>query len=283
MTQYGPIFEFWYDGANGEGPNGKKQIYDWPLFNGTVNEFMPNAIQFSDNGPDIRWVGNEKGYAYDETWSNFNKNEIYPGYLKFDDYKNGQENGSHWVPVEVDVSIRPGWYYHPNQDNQVKSADSLMKIYVSSVGRNGNLLLNIPVDNRGLIHPNDSASLLSFANIRSKSLKNLLASSNYIKKGNANPNLEIKVNKPVLANTLMLQEPIAFGQRVAQFQVIVEDLNGIKENFSLKTIGNKRMITFKERFVKNIQIIVQKARAKVIISNIELYRIISTHNESLFH
>ncbi len=283
LQNYGPIFEFWYDGANGEGPNGKKQIYDWPLFNGTVNEFMPNAIQFSDNGPDIRWVGNEKGYAYDETWSNFNKNEIYPGYLKFDDYKNGQENGSHWVPVEVDVSIRPGWYYHPNQDNQVKSADSLMKIYVSSVGRNGNLLLNIPVDNRGLIHPNDSASLLSFANIRSKSLKNLLASSNYIKKGNANPNLEIKVNKPVLANTLMLQEPIAFGQRVAQFQVIVEDLNGIKENFSLKTIGNKRMITFKERFVKNIQIIVQKARAKVIISNIELYRIISTHNESLFH
>ncbi len=283
LKNYGPIFEFWYDGANGEGPNGKKQVYDWPLFNGTVNKLMPNAIQFSDNGPDIRWVGNEKGFAYDETWSPFNKNEIYPGFPKFDDYRNGQINGSHWVPVEVDVSIRPGWYYHPEQDNKVKTPDSLMKIYVSSVGRNGNLLLNIPVDNRGLIHSNDSSALIQFAQLRDKSFKNLLNLSNHKKTGNANPEITIDLNKPINANTLMLQEPIAFGQRVAQFNVTLIDKMGNLEVIEAKTIGNKRMITFKERELKNIKISIIKSRAQSYISNIELYRIISTHNESLFH
>lgn len=283
LQNYGPIFEFWYDGANGEGPNGKKQVYDWPLFNGTVTKLMPNAIQFSDNGPDIRWVGNEKGFAYDETWSPFNKNEIYPGYPKFDDYRNGQMNGSHWVPVEVDVSIRPGWYYHPDQDNKVKSPDSLMKIFVSSVGRNGNLLLNIPVDTRGLIHPNDSSSLIQFAELRKKSFINLLSKTNSKIVGSGNPEVNISLNKPMLANTLMLQEPIALGQRVASFQVILEDENGKLETIQAKTIGNKRMVTFKERKLKQIKVIVTNSRAQVILSNIELYRVISAHNESLFH
>lgn len=283
LQNYGPIFEFWYDGANGEGPNGKKQVYDWPLFNGTVEKLMPNAIQFSDNGPDIRWVGNEKGFAYDETWSPFNKNEIYPGYPKFDDYRNGQPNGSHWVPVEVDVSIRPGWYYHPDQDNKVKSPDSLMKIFVSSVGRNGNLLLNIPVDTRGLIHPNDSTSLLQFAELRKKSFVNLLTKTNNKIVGTGNPEVNISLNTPILANTLMLQEPIALGQRVAAFQVILEDEKGNLETIQAKTIGNKRMVTFKERKLKQIKVIVTNARAQVLLSNIELYRVISAHNESLFH
>jgi alpha-L-fucosidase len=172
LTQYGPIFEFWYDGANGEGPNGKKQVYDWPLVHSMVEKYQPQAVQFSDSGPDIRWVGNERGYAYDKTWSPINRDEIYPGYPKFDAYKNGQENGSHWVAPEVDVSIRPGWYYHADQDLKVKSPDSLMKIYVASVGRNSNLLLNIPVDRRGLVHENDSASMIGFAAIRKLGLLN---------------------------------------------------------------------------------------------------------------
>lgn len=283
LQNYGPIFEFWYDGANGEGPNGKKQVYDWPLFNGTVEKYMPNAIQFSDNGPDIRWVGNERGFAYDETWSPFNKNEIYPGFPKFDDYKNGQKNGSHWVPVEVDVSIRPGWYYHPEQDNKVKTPDSLMKIYVASVGRNGNLLLNIPVDNRGLIHPNDSSSLIRFAHLREKSFKNLMQAGMVKKSGTGNPKLELSFTKPILSNTLMLQEPIALGQRVAAFQVKIEDEQGNVETINAKTIGNKRMIPFKERKVKKIVVDIKESRAQSIISNVELYRVISERNESLFH
>jgi alpha-L-fucosidase len=224
LTNYGPIFEFWYDGANGEGPNGRKQVYDWPLFHSMVNKYQPNAVQFSDAGPDIRWVGNERGYAYDTMWSPILRDKIYPGCLDFDNYRNGQENGTHWVSPEVDVSIRPGWYYHPDQDDKVKSPDSLLKIYAASVGRNSNLLLNIPVDMRGLIHENDSASLVGFAAIRIKSLVNLLKrdANNPLYDGNnstfwmASPQkneIHVDFKNPQKVNTIMLQEPIALGQR----------------------------------------------------------------------
>ena len=292
LTNYGPIFEFWYDGANGEGPNGKKQVYDWPLFHKMVNTYQPNAVQFSDNGPDIRWVGNEKGFAYETTWSGLNKNEIYPGYLKFDDYRNGQENGSHWVAPEVDVSIRPGWYYHPEQDNQVKTPDSLMKIYVASVGRNANLLVNIPVDTRGLIHPNDSASMMGFARLRQLGLVNLLSSRDYPKLLQDNNTrtfvlgekpLFVKMNKSIRANALMLREPIHMGQRVRSFYIDLLDSKGKLTRISGKTIGNKRILTFPEQEVQSVKIHITDSRAMPLISEIACYRIISTHNVSLFH
>jgi alpha-L-fucosidase len=295
LTNYGPIFEFWYDGANGEGPNGKKQVYDWPLFHSMVNKYQPNAVQFSDAGPDIRWVGNERGYGYDTMWSPILRDKIYPGCPDFDNYRNGQENGTHWVSPEVDVSIRPGWYYHPDQDNKVKTPDSLLKIYAASVGRNANLLLNIPVDTRGLIHENDSASLMGFAAIRAKSLVNLL-------KGNVNHNdplfdrenstywmasdkvdnftVELKMAQKV--NTIMLQEPIALGQRVGKFEVELVDEAGNKEIIKAGTIGHKRMVTFKERKLKSFQIRFTSSRGTVLISNLEAYRFISTRNEPLF-
>lgn len=295
LTNYGPIFEFWYDGANGEGPNGKKQVYDWPLFHSMVYKYQPNAVQFSDAGPDIRWVGNERGYGYDTMWSPILRDKIYPGCPDFDNYRNGQENGTHWVSPEVDVSIRPGWYYHPDQDTKVKTPDSLLKIYAASVGRNANLLLNIPVDTRGLIHENDSASLMGFAAIRAKSLVNLL-------KGNVNPNdplfdrenstywmasdkvdnftVELKTAQKV--NTIMLQEPIALGQRVGKFEVELVDEAGNKEIIKAGTIGHKRMVTFKERKLKSFQIRFTSSRGTVLISNLEAYRFISTRNEPLF-
>ena len=307
LTQYGPIFEFWYDGANGEGPNGKKQVYDWPLFHGMVNKYQPEAVQFSDSGPDIRWVGNERGYAYETTWSPINRDEIYPGYPKFDNYRNGQQNGTHWVAPEVDVSIRPGWYYHPEQDNKVKSPDSLMKIYVASVGRNANLLLNIPVDTRGLIHPNDSASMMGFKQIRDQSLVNLLTKSDVISTSSQfgkyatsnlrdkNPKsfwaaqasdkqayIHVDLKNSVLMNALLIQEPIALGQRIIQFSVDLTDENGKKETISGKTIGNKRILTFKERKIKSIQVNFLDAKGQILISNLELLRITSIRNESLF-
>ncbi|MFM6947841.1 MAG: alpha-L-fucosidase [Aquirufa sp.] len=307
LTQYGPIFEFWYDGANGEGPNGKKQVYDWPLFHGMVNKYQPEAVQFSDSGPDIRWVGNERGYAYETTWSPINRDEIYPGYPKFDNYRNGQQNGTHWVAPEVDVSIRPGWYYHPEQDNKVKSPDSLMKIYVASVGRNANLLLNIPVDTRGLIHPNDSASMMGFKQIRDQSLVNLLTKSDVISTSSQfgkyatsnlrdkNPKsfwaaqasdkqayIHVDLKNSVMMNALLIQEPIALGQRIIQFSVDLTDENGKKETISGKTIGNKRILTFKERKIKSIQVNFLDAKGQILISNLELLRITSIRNESLF-
>ncbi len=293
LTNYGPIFEFWYDGANGEGPNGKKQVYDWPLFHSMVNKYQPNAVQFSDAGPDIRWVGNERGYAYDTMWSPILRDKIYPGCLDFDNYRNGQENGTHWVSPEVDVSIRPGWYYHPDQDDKVKTPDSLLKIYVASVGRNANLLLNIPVDTRGLIHENDSASLMGFAAIRAKSLVNLLKgnsldplfdgkNSTFWMASDKNSLIKVGLNNAPKVNTIMLQEPIALGQRVSSFEVELVDDAGRKDVIRAGTIGHKRMITFKERKLKSFQIRFTSSRGNVLISNVEAYRIISTHNEPLF-
>ena len=307
LTNYGPIFEFWYDGANGEGPNGKKQIYNWPLFNNTVLKYQPNAIQFSDSGPDIRWVGNERGFAYDKTWSPINRDEIYPGFPKFDLYRNGQENGTHWVSPEVDVSIRPGWYYHADQDSKVKSPDSLMKIYVASVGRNSNLLLNIPVDRRGLIHPNDSISMIGFKQLRDKGLVNLLLKNDQIStssnhsgksiaelidkntktfwaanKADQSPLININLQTPKLINAIMIQEPIFMGQRIIQFKVLLTDENGAKEEIICQTIGNKRIVTFKQRKVTNIEIEFLKSRGQVLISNVELLKLISTRNEPLY-
>lgn len=307
LTNYGPIFEFWYDGANGEGPNGKKQIYDWPLFNNTVLKYQPNAIQFSDSGPDIRWVGNERGFAYDKTWSPINRDEIYPGFPKFNLYRNGQQDGSHWVSPEVDVSIRPGWYYHADQDLKVKSPDSLMKIYVASVGKNSNLLLNIPVDRRGLIHPNDSTSMIGFKQLRDKGLVNLLTtkdhintSSNHSGKPNSGlidknsktfwaaniedqaPKISIKLQTPIMINALLVQEPIFMGQRIIQFKVTLTDENGAKEEIFCQTIGNKRIVTFNQKKVKNIEIDFLKSRGQVLISNVEVLHLISTRNEPLY-
>ncbi len=293
LTNYGPIFEFWYDGANGEGPNGKKQVYDWPLFHSMVTKYQPNAVQFSDAGPDIRWVGNERGYAYDTMWSPILRDKIYPGCPDFDNYRNGQENGTHWVSPEVDVSIRPGWYYHPEQDDKVKTPDSLLKIYAASVGRNANLLLNIPVDTRGLIHENDSASLMGFAAIRTKSLVNLLKgnSSNPLFDGKNSTywmaslkknDIQVDLKTPQKVNTIMLQEPIALGQRVSSFELELVDELGNKEVIKAGTVGHKRMITFKERKLKSFQIRFTSSRGTVLISNLEAYRFISTRNEPLF-
>ena len=307
LTQYGPIFEFWYDGANGEGPNGKKQVYDWPLFHSMVEKYQPQAVQFSDSGPDIRWVGNERGYAYDKTWSPINRDEIYPGYPKFDQYKNGQENGSHWVAPEVDVSIRPGWYYHADQDNKVKSPDSLMKIYVASVGRNSNLLLNIPVDRRGLIHENDSASMMGFAAIRQLGLQNILPKNtkivsssavdghlaqgiNHPKKGaywaakstDAKPVLSLSFQEPLFMNALLLQEPIALGQRIKKFHVDITNASGETERIDAQTIGHKRIIPFKQRKVISLKITFDESRGQVLLSNLEVLNLISTRNEPLY-
>lgn len=307
LTNYGPIFEFWYDGANGEGPNGKKQIYNWPLFNNTVLKYQPNAIQFSDSGPDIRWVGNERGFAYDQTWSPINRNEIYPGFPQFDLYRNGQQNGTHWVSPEVDVSIRPGWYYHADQDTKVKSPDSLLKIFVASVGRNANLLLNIPVDRRGLIHPNDSTSMMGFKQLRDKGLINLLTkndqistSSNYSENSNSRlidksiksfwaanntdqtPKINIKFQESKLMNAVLIQEPIFMGQRIIQFKVLLTDENGVKEEIICQTIGNKRIVPFKQKKIKYIEIEFLKSRGQVLISNIEVLNLISTRNEPLY-
>ena len=193
----------------------------------------------------------------------------------------------------MDVSNRPGWYYHPEQDNKVKTPDSLLKIYAASVGRNANLLLNIPVDTRGLIHENDSASLMGFAAIRAKSIVNLLKrntndplfdgkNSTFWMASPTKNTISVELITPLSINNIMLQEPIALGQRVSSFEVELVDESGNKEVIKAGTIGHKRMITFKERKLKSFQIRFAGSRGPVLISNLEAYRFISTRNEPLF-
>ncbi|MDR1584073.1 MAG: alpha-L-fucosidase, partial [Prevotellaceae bacterium] len=170
LTNYGEIFEVWFDGANGgDGFYGgvkeirkinNKTYYDWANTHSIVRELAPKAVMFSDAGPDIRWCGNESGFVGDPNWNLIDIDTLYPGKSHIEHLLNhGDENSRSWVPAEVDVSIRPGWFYHEAEDSKVKTPEKLFKIYMESVGRGANLLLNIPPDQRGLLHENDIRSL----------------------------------------------------------------------------------------------------------------------------
>ena len=162
LGRYGPIFEVWFDGANGEGPNGRRQNYDWPVFLATVRKLQPKAVIFSDAGPDVRWVGNERGEAPLTVWSTIDRHRYTPGTPLSDELGEGTRFGEDWVPAECDVSIRPGWFYRQSEDTQVKSPARLLEIYEKSVGRNCTLLLNVPPDRHGLVASPDLAALAGF-------------------------------------------------------------------------------------------------------------------------
>lgn len=159
---YGPIFEQWFDGANGEGPNGKRQVYDWKRFNAQTLKLQPNAVIFSDVGPGCRWVGNEEGTCGRTCWSRLDIEGLEPGKNapSQDTLNAGNYNGACWIPAETDVSIRPGWFWRESE--HPKSVQELLRIYYNSVGRNSLLLLNVPPDNRGLIPAEDSLRLMEF-------------------------------------------------------------------------------------------------------------------------
>jgi alpha-L-fucosidase len=181
LTGYGPIFEVWHDGANGgDGYYGgvrekrlidKRTYYQWPETWELVRSLQPDAVIFSDVGPDIRWVGNEKGYANETCWETFtpvgeNGGPAAPGDVRARESTTGTRNGASWLPPECDVSIRPGWFWHPRENDKVKTAPQLLDLYFKSVGRGGSLLLNVPPDRRGLLHENDVQSLAEFGRLR---------------------------------------------------------------------------------------------------------------------
>ncbi len=159
LSNYGEIFEVWFDGANGEGPNGKRQVYDWPRFHEVVRRLQPNAVIFSDAGPGIRWIGNERGEAPLTNWAMLDRDRYAPGTGLSMDLPEGSELGRFYVPGECDVSIRPGWFWRAAENARVKSPRTLLRLYEASVGRNCTLLLNVPPDDRGLIHDNDVEAL----------------------------------------------------------------------------------------------------------------------------
>lgn len=270
---YGPIFEQWFDGANGEGPNGKKQVYDWPLFNSTVLKYNPQAIIFGDGGPGCRWVGNESGFAGRTNWGMIVTADVKPGdNPRGEDYLNqGDPEGTHWVPAETDVSIRPGWFWRESENDKVKSVAQLLKIYYESVGRNSLLLLNVPPDTTGHIHPVDSARLMEFRAALDHIFSTDLAQNGKLRrKGNV---WTLTLKEPATFNRVVLEEEIARGQKIAAFTIeaLGEDGNWT-EIASETTIGHKRIVPVPTVTAKGIRITVQETIApKCAIRKPELY------------
>ena len=291
-ASYGPFFEQWFDGACGEGPNGKKQHYDWPRFMRTVYENNPQCVIFSDIGPGCRWVGNEEGHTGDPCWSTLNTvgatpsdNKPAPAALE-----TGHQGASAWVPAEVDVSIRPGWFWHPNEHPM--TVDKLMEIYYNSVGRNGLLLLNVPPDTCGRIAAEDSAVLVAFRaerdRIFSKDLaqgakikatsefgsqytaENLLdtAYHSYWASVDSGATITIKLDKKKTFDIIVLQEYIPLGQRVSRFHV---ECGG--KRFDATTIGYKRIVRLSESVTTDlITVIIDSSLAPPILNRISLHR-----------
>ncbi len=310
LTNYGPVFEVWFDGANGgDGWYGgakdirtidRKNYYNYPRIYEMLDSIQPQAIIFSDGGPGCRWVGNEKGFAGATNWSFLREGEVHPGYEKSYELQYGHADGNQWVPAECDVSIRPGWFYHPEEDDRVKSPDQLVDLYYRSVGHNATLLLNFPVDRRGLIHPVDSANAVRFHEMIQQQLKTNLVAGMTPKVSNerggdfvasaltddnfdtywatedgvTTADIEFSFDTPTRMNRMMLQEYIPLGQRVKAFVVEYLDKDTwlpVKLNEETTTIGYKRLLRFETVQTKGIRIRITDARGPLCLSNVGVY------------
>jgi len=308
LTNYGEIYEIWFDGANGGtgwygGANEERKVdkfsyYDWPTTLELIRKLQPNAMLFSDAGPDVRWVGNEHGFAYETTWSNLMRDSVYAGMPEFSEkWATGQENGTHWVPAESDVSIRPGWYYHTYEDHKVRTLPDLMEIYYKSIGQNSSLLINFPVDTRGLIHEKDEEAILKMAaKVKEDFAVNLAKEASFepsadrgvgyeasnLNDGDFNTywttpdgpvqaSVEIDFGKAVSFNRLLIQEFVNLGQRVKAFS-LEKEVNGSWEKIADgTTIGYKRILRFPDTDAQRIRVNFLDGKGIPVISEIGVY------------
>ncbi len=324
LSRYGKVDEVWFDGANGEGPNGKQQVYDFNGWYQLIRRLQPQAV-IAVMGPDVRWVGTETGVGRETEWSvlpvgaqsqqqiaatSQKDMMVVPGVLgsSSDEDRGGREkirtaNGLVWYPAETDVSIRPGWFYHPAQDDKVKSARQLMDTYLTSVGRNGVLLLNVPPDTRGLISDSDIHHLEDFAQLMKSTFSNNLATgalvrpANGIVKGGGKgkhagvltdgcmetyftstgkdtaTTIEFTLYAPQTFDIVSLQENITIGQRIEKF--IVEYFDGIqwKQFTAGTTVGYRRLLKFAPVTAKNIRLTIVSSRLNPALSEFGLYKL----------
>lgn len=248
LTDYGEIHEVWFDGANGEGPNGKRQEYDWPTTWKLVRKLQPKAVIFSDAGPDVRWIGNERGVAGETNWSTVDPMIVpVPGMTGDEVMRSlteGDRAGSVWRPGETDVSIRPGWFYHAKEDARVRTADDLVELYFTSVGRNSKLLLNVPPTPEGVLHPRDVESLRGMRAKLEAMFATDLAAGRRVqwRRTSARSGVaSVQLATPVTVAVLDLRERIADGQRVAGYTVEGR-VEGVWRELSRgSTIGYRRL------------------------------------------
>ncbi len=307
LTNYGPVFEVWFDGANGGsgyygGANETRTIdrttyYDWSNTYKMIRKLQPDIVIWNDGGDrgDLRWVGTEAGFVGETNWSLLNATgEVTWNMLHF-----GLESGDSWVPAEVNTSIRPEWFYHPSEDNKVKTVPQLMDIYYHSIGRNGTLLLNFPIMPNGLIHKNDEKAALEFAQVVKESFDENLAEKASVKvssvrgkdkkyearmviDGNADTywatddtvttaSLTIEFKKPTLINRFLAQEYISLGQRVKAFTVEALVDGNWKEVAKGTTIGYKRIVRFPGVLATQVRFTILESKSSPVISTIGVF------------
>ena len=311
LTNYGPVFEVWFDGANGgDGYYGgardkrtidRKNYYNYPRIYQILDSLQPQAVVFSDGGPGCRWVGNEKGFAGETNWAFIPKNTVYPGYPNYPELQFGYPDGDQWTAAECDVSIRPGWFYHPEEDDKVKSPEQLADLYYRSVGHNATLLLNFPVDRNGLINPIDSANAVNFYKLIQRELGNNLVAGMKPKVSNerggqfaaqaltdgswdtywatgdgvTSADITFTFKKARKMNRIMLQEYIPLGQRVKKFAVEWLDKNGtwkaVEQGEETTTIGYKRLLRFLTVETKGLRVRILDSRGPICMNNIGVY------------
>lgn len=310
FTGYGPVFEMWFDGANGGngfygGANEERKIdretyYNWLKTLKMARELQPQVLFFSDAGPDLRWVGNEAGIGGKTNWNRLTTDTLYAGKANISDLlQTGSPDGASWVPAEVNTSIRPGWFYHASEDSLVRTPENLFELYLTSVGRGSTLLLNIPPDRRGLFHENDRAALQGFRKILDSTFAvNLAAEANISAssfRGNSddynpanlldrNPetywatddhqttaSLVLNWEQPQKLNYLILQEYIKLGQRISEFTVSVLENGDWTQIATETTIGHKRILKLNAVESTQLKIEITNALACPVLSNLEVY------------
>lgn len=248
LTGYGALNQVWFDGAVEVGPDGRRQQYDWPRIWGLVRRHQPEAVIFSDAGPDVRWIGNERGVAGDPNWSTVNPDTVpYPGATGdqvIAMLQHGDPNGAVWRPGEADVSIRPGWFWHPAQDDKVKPPGELVDLYFSSVGRNSKLLLNVPPTRDGLLHASDAAAL----RVMRERLDAHFGEDRFA---------EVDRGRPVTVSLADLQEDVSRRQVVARYRLEAR----VNEKWVTlsrgTTIGNRKLDRFPAVTISGVRLRVE--------------------------
>ena len=316
LTNYGTVDEVWFDGACGEGPNGKKQVYDWDSYYSLIRKLQPNAV-IAIMGPDVRWVGTESGYGRETEWSvvpyeltsqesiaegsqqaALKEGFTPPGDMVSQDLgsrmKIKEANSLIWYPSEVDVSIRPGWFWHASENERVKTPEKLLDIYFSSVGRNSLLLLNIPPDSLGLINQADISSLKAWKNALKSIFKNNIADNSIIKSADNKLNIktltdnndttswnptnkgeysfELKLKKKSDFNILLLQENITKCQRIEHFTLEAWVDNRWKLVAEGTTVGYKRLLRFSDIHSNKVRFTIDQSRLAPALAEFGLYR-----------
>jgi alpha-L-fucosidase len=309
LTRYGPISEVWFDGANGGdgyygGARERRSIdnrtyYDWPATWSIVRQLQPGACMFSDAGPDIRWVGNERGVAGETCWATLNARDFAPGRADAKRLNSGDRPGTDWLPAECDVSIRPGWFYHSREDQRVKTLGQLVDLYFKSVGRGATLMLNLPPDRRGLIHETDVESVRGFrralealfahdlaqgariaaSNTRGSerrfSPKNLLDGQRNTywatDDGVTTPDVVLDLGKPVTFNVVRLREYLPLGQRIEGFALDQWQGGTWTEFASGTSIGNCRLVRTEPVRTEKVRLRIVQAPVCPALSELALF------------